>query len=134
VTNVLLDTDTCIYILKAQIPSLETKLGKFKPGKVSVSAITVAELEYGVQKSATPDKNGTAVINFLASVEILPFGNAEAEIYGRLRARLEKKGTPIGGLDMLIASQAIASNLTLVTNNTREFIRVEDLHLANWMK
>ena len=133
-TKLLLDTDTCVYILKGLVKNLEKRLGSYAPGRVAVSAITVAELEYGIQKSTLKEQNAGAVVEFLAAIEILPFGAAEAAEYGSLRTELETRGKPIGSLDMLIASQALACKRTLVTNNTREFARIPGLKLENWMQ
>ncbi len=131
--RLLLDNDTCVFILKGKIEGLADKLGPYRPGRISVSAITVAELEYGINKSAHREKNAQAVVEFLASLEIVPFGPGEAHVYGVIRAQLERTGKTIGSLDLLIAAQALAGGFILVTNNTREFSRVEGLKLENWL-
>jgi tRNA(fMet)-specific endonuclease VapC len=93
----------------------------------------VAELEYGVKKSSQSQANQTALIDFLIPLTILDFSFEAAVEYGTIRTQLEAKGTPIGSLDMLIAAHAKASNLTLVTNNVKEFSRVEGLKVENWL-
>lgn len=99
-----------------------------------ISVMTLAELEHGIAKSNYPRKNAEALFKFLLIVEILPFDNNAAIEYGKICANLQKKGTPIGVMDMLIAAHAKTENLILVTNNTREFERVENLTLENWAK
>ncbi|XHX76137.1 MAG: type II toxin-antitoxin system VapC family toxin [Stenomitos frigidus ULC029] len=100
---------------------------------MGISAITVAELEYGAYKSQRLEQNRAALNQFLLPLEIVPFDERSTQIYGELRATLERQGTIIGGMDLLIASQAIALNLTLVTNNTNEFSRIQNLDLDNWV-
>ena len=97
-----------------------------------ISAITLAELEHGVEKSANPEKNQMALIQFLSILDILPFDDLAATEYGNICAHLQKQGTPIGTMDMLIAGHARAENLILVTNNVREFKRVPNLCIENW--
>jgi tRNA(fMet)-specific endonuclease VapC len=94
----------------------------------------LSELLYGVSKSSKPEQNLMALIQFVAPLEILPFGGEAAQYYGELRAHLEKQGTPIGSLDMLIAAHAISIASTLVTNNEKEFLRVPHLKIDNWIK
>jgi tRNA(fMet)-specific endonuclease VapC len=99
---------------------------------ICISSITLAELEYGVAKSSRPAENGNALRQFLAVIDILPFDDESTACYGAVRANLERKGKMIGALDMLIASHAKAKSITLVTNNMREFERVEGLSVENW--
>ncbi len=94
----------------------------------------MSELLYGVSKSAKPEQNHVALAQFVAPLEILPYGDEAAQHYGGLRAHLEKKGTPIGSLDMLIAAHALSIACTLVTNNKKEFIRIRNLKIENWVK
>ncbi len=94
----------------------------------------MSELEYGIEKSSKPDQNRFALAQFLAPMEILPYGDEAAQQYGRLRAYLEKQGTPIGSLDMLIAAHALSIDCILVTNNEKEFNRVPNLNIDNWVK
>lgn len=129
----MLDTDICIALIKRQPPELIAKLRKHKPGEVAISAITQAELHFGVSKSAQPEKNRAALDQFLLPLEVLTFDEIAAECYGQVRATLESAGTPIGPLDTLIASHALSINATIVTNNVREFSRVRGLRVQNWM-
>ena len=129
----MLDTDVCIALIKRQPPELIGRLKKHKPGDVAVSSITLAELSFGASKSAQPAKNRAALDQFLLPLEILAFDDVAAECYGRVRAALEVNGTPIGPLDTLIASHALSIDATIVTNNVREFSRVQGLRVENWM-
>ena len=130
----MLDTNICIYVIKHKPESVFRKLKKIKPEDVCISSITYAELAYGVEKSAQPERNRLALSMMLSSIEIVAFDDTAAADYGEIRASLEKGGTPIGSLDMLIAAHARSSGCTLVTNNTKEFCRVEGLKLANWVE
>lgn len=127
----LLDTDTCIYALKQQHNVLERLLSKPRED-VAISVITEAELRTGAAKSTAPVRTLERLENFLQPLTIVEFTSEDAIAYAQLRARLERTGTPIGPLDTLIASQAIARKLTLVSNNEREFRRVSGLHIENW--
>lgn len=131
----LLDTNICIYLIKGQKrePILR-HLEAMKPGEVGVSAVTLGELEYGVEKSARPEQNARALLAFLAPLAVLPFDTTAAKWYGVVRAALEKRGRPIGALDTMIAGHALALGATLVTNDTREFARVAQLSVENWTK
>lgn len=130
----MLDTNICIYVIKHKPESVFRKLKKIKPEDVCISSITYAELAYGVEKSAQPERNRLALSMMLSSIEIDAFDDAAADEYGEIRAGLERKGTPIGSLDMLIAAHARSLGCTLVTNNTKEFCRVEGLEVVNWVK
>lgn len=128
----LLDTNTCIFIKNRKpahvLERLRSSLGK----GVFLSSVSVAEMQYGVYNSSNIEKNRIALTEFLAPFEIIDFDDADAEAFGRLRADLKRKGTIIGAYDMLIAAQAIARNLILVTNNTGEFKRIIGLKLEDW--
>lgn len=128
----LLDTNICIYIIKKKPKQVIDHLQKNKPGDIGISTITLNELTYGAEKSQKKQQNRLALFQFLATLEILPYDAAAAEHYGRIRSELERAGKPIGALDLLIAAHARSANLTLVTNNVREFSRVSALNLANW--
>ena len=128
----MLDTNICIYIIKHKPESVYRRLMKIRPEDVCISSITYSELSYGVEKSEQKDRNRLALTLMLSNIEILEFDTAAAEEYGNIRARLEKTGTLIGSLDMLIAAHAKASGCTLVTNNLKEFSRVEGLKAENW--
>ena len=127
----LLDTDTCIYALKHREEVLGHLLAH-SPTDVAVSVITEAELRTGAAKSTTPQKTLERVERFLGPLMVLEFTSADAIAYATVRGRLERAGTPIGPLDTLIAAQAVARRLVLVTNNEREFSRVPSLRLENW--
>jgi len=130
----MLDTNICIYIIKKKP---EQALGRLKNARISdigVSSITLSELEYGAAKSSKPEQNRIALVEFLAPLEILSYDDMAAQEYGRIRASLERQGTPIGSMDMFIAGHACSLNCTLVTNNEREFSRVPNLKIENWTK
>lgn len=128
----LLDTDTCIYALKQREDVLRRLLAHSRED-VAVSVITEAELRAGAAKSASANKTTHLLENFLRPLTILEFASADALAYGQVRSKLEREGTPIGPLDTLLAAQALARKLTLVTNNQREFLRVAGLRLENWL-
>jgi tRNA(fMet)-specific endonuclease VapC len=129
----LLDTNTCIYIIKRKPPKVFDKFQTLEIFDVGISSITVAELEYGVYKSQRQQQNQAALSQFLIPLEIIPFDASATQTYGRIRAELEQQGIVIGSMDMLIASQAISLGLILVTNNVREFSRIPGLVLENWV-
>ncbi|MCT7952862.1 type II toxin-antitoxin system VapC family toxin [Ancylothrix sp. C2] len=128
----LLDTNICIYIIKRKPQQVLERFQTLNPLDVGISSITVAELEYGAYKSQRIEQNRIALAQFLLPLEIVSFDEKATQVYGQLRATLEQQGTVIGAMDMLIASQAIALGLTLVTNNTGEFSRIQNLALENW--
>ncbi len=130
----LLDTNICIYIIKKQPENILKKLTKHHIDDLAISSMTQAELEYGVEKSQKQTQNKLALLEFLAPLTILTFGEIEAETYGKIRARLERDGNIIGNMDLLIGAQALANNLILVTNNEKEFKRIEGLQIENWLK
>ena len=127
----MLDTNMCIYVIKNRPAHVLKKFNKHH-GNMCVSAITASELYYGAAKSGVP-RHFEDVESFLAHIEVLPVTCLDGEVAGRIRADLAKKGTPIGPYDTLIAGHALANDLTLVTNNTREFERVDGLVLENWI-
>lgn len=128
----LLDTNICIYIIKRKPLSVISRFKTFQASDIFISSITIAELEYGASKSQALEKNRAALQQFLMPFEILEFDQQDAQVYGKIRAYLEKKGEMIGSLDALIAAQAISKDVTLVSNNVKEFIRVPNLKLENW--
>ena len=130
----LLDTNICIYIIKKMPKQVIERLRHTRISEVGVSTITVSELEYGAAKSSRPAQNKLAIIEFLAPFEILPYDDMAAQEYGKVRAYLEKQGTPIGSMDMLIAAHALSLNCILVTNNEREFRLIPNLKIQNWTK
>jgi tRNA(fMet)-specific endonuclease VapC len=129
----LLDTNVCIYIIKNKPLNVFEKFLTLELGSVGISSITAAELIYGVEKSKNVAKNKEALIKFLTPIEILDFDFSASEGYGKIRTDLERKGTPIGPLDLLIAAHAMSLDLTLVTNNESEFNRVVGLKVENWV-
>jgi len=128
----LLDTDTCIYALKGMTSVLASLLAASR-ADVAVSVITEAELRLGAAKSSSPVKTARLLENFLRPLTIIEFGSADARTYARVRARLERAGTPVGPLDTLVAAQAVDRNLVVVSNNVREFRRVAGLRVENWV-
>jgi tRNA(fMet)-specific endonuclease VapC len=128
----MLDTNICIYIIKHKPKAVIERFLKTELSHIGLSSITMSELTYGVHKSATPEQNQIALAQFLAPLEIWPYGDEAAHHYGSLSAYLEKMGTPIGSLDTLIAAHALSIPCSLVTNNTKEFSRVPGLRLDNW--
>ena len=132
--KVLLDTNICIYIIKQQPASVLQRFMEFQVGDIAISSITLSELRYGVAKSAHHAKNAKALDEFVTPLEIVSFDEQAACVYGDIRASLEKAGTPIGSMDMLIAAHAVSLGLPLVTNNTREFSRIPDLTALYWTK
>lgn len=129
----MLDTNICIYIIKKKPEKVFQRFRMLKAGDVCISSITLAELEYGVQKSEYKERNSIALTCFLAPVDILAFNDMAALEYGRIRADLEKSGNAIGSYDLLIAAHCLAEDLTLVSNNTAEFQRIAGLRLENWV-
>ena len=128
----LLDTNICIYIINKRSPEIIEKISNLNPTELKVSSITVAEMEYGASKSENREKNKNALKRFLSSFEIINFDTKDAEIYGIIRAELERNGNIIGAYDMQIAAQALRWDYVLVTNNTKEFNRINKLKLGNW--
>lgn len=128
----MLDTNTCIYIINRQPPAVFAHFAGLHAGQVAISSITGSELHFGVAKSGSM-RNLHALEKFLAPLDTLPFDESVMREYGKLRAHLEKLGTPIGSLDTLIAAHALALDVVLVTNNLREFQRVPGLRLENWV-
>ena len=130
----MLDINICIYAIKHKPPEVIKNFLTHNPDDICVSSITYGELMHGVEKSQAVERNRAAMILFLSSISILSFDSYAAEEYGKVRAELERKGTPIGPMDMLIAGHARSERLILITNNTREFFRVENLEVEDWTK
>ena len=128
----MLDTNICIYTIKKKPPMVLHRFMSHNSEELCISSITYAELVHGVVKSQAVDRNSLALALFLSPITILSFDDRAAEEYGKIRVDLERRGTPIGPMDTLIAGHAKAAGLTLVTNNTREFQRVSDLPLEDW--
>ncbi|MFP3897116.1 MAG: type II toxin-antitoxin system VapC family toxin [Anaerolineales bacterium] len=130
----LLDTNICIYLINQKPPSMMNKFNEYSVGEIGVSSITVGELWYGVAKSEHRRKNAKALQQFLLPLVVTTFDEGAAEVYGEIRAALEKEGLPIGAMDMLIAAHALSAGVVLVTNNEQEFARVPGLLIENWVK
>jgi tRNA(fMet)-specific endonuclease VapC len=130
----LLDTNICIFAIKNKPTGVLDKIKKHWEEGIGVSSLTVAELEFGVWNSAAPERNRIALLEFLSIFETLPFSDLDASAYGPIRAELKKTGRIIGPIDMLLAAQAVANRLVLVTNNVREFNRIPELSIEDWTK
>ena len=129
---ILLDTNICIHIINARPAFVLERFRQYRMGEIGVCSVVAAELAYGVVKSGS-SRNRQALEMFLAPLIILPFDEAAIWAYGELCAELERRGTPIGSLDKMIAAHALSEKAPLVTNNTREFARVPGLRLENWV-
>lgn len=130
----MLDTNICIYAIKHKPEQAFKRLQEHDPSEICISSVTYAELVHGVEKSKSIEKNRLALALLLANIEIISFDSLAAESYGKIRADLEKAGNPIGPLDMMIAGHVKSLKYTVVTNNTKEFERVQGLKLENWAK
>ena len=128
----LLDSNACIQYLNGQSEGIRRNIETRRPEEIVLCSVVKAELIYGAVKSARPERNLDKLRRFAELFSSLPFDDDAAEVYGRIRTVLERSGTQIGPNDTLIASIAIAHGATLVTHNTREFSRVEDLQLKDW--
>ena len=129
----LLDTNICIYVIKKQPAKVIEKIQSEPMEDICISTITLAELEHGVAKSAHRERNRLALLEFLTPFRILDFDQGAAQHYGHIRSDLESRGIVIGPMDLLIAAHAQSKNLTLVTNNLREFKRIRNLEMENWV-
>jgi len=130
----MLDTDTCIALIKRQPPELIKRLQTKAVGDVGISSITLAELRHGVAKSARIEQNRAASDQFLLPLDIAAFDDLAADSYGTVRAALEIEGKPIGPLDTLIAGHALSLNVVHVTHNVAEFKRIAGLRLDDWLR
>ena len=129
----LLDTNTCIHVIKYHPSSVQEKLAPIPVGEVGVSSMVWAELWYGIAHSGKRQHNEQALTEFLDYVEVLDWPREAAPIYGRVRSFLRKKGTPIGAMGLLIAAHALTLDAALVTDNVVEFRRVPKLKIENWI-
>jgi tRNA(fMet)-specific endonuclease VapC len=132
--TVMLDTDICIYTIKRKPPSVLHHLERCQPGTVVISVITFAELINGAKKSHYVEDNVRRLNALSELIEVLPFDKNAAVIYGDVRSDLEKRGLVIGSNDLFIAAHALSLDLTLITNNQREFSRVNGLKIENWVE
>lgn len=128
----LLDTNICIYVIKQKPLSVINNIQNKKLSEIAISSITLAELEYGIEKSKFPEKNRIALYEFLVPFEIINFDQKASLEYGKLRSYLERNGNLIGPMDMLIGAHAISEKLILVTNNEKDFIRIKNIKIENW--
>ncbi|MBI4791086.1 MAG: type II toxin-antitoxin system VapC family toxin [Chloroflexi bacterium] len=128
----LMDTNTCIAFFRGRSKAIKSRLADVSFASVVLCAVVKAELYHGMERSKQRERNKATLDEFFANFVSLPFDDRAAEEYGRIRARLEKKGTPIGPYDLMIAAIALSNGLTLVTHNTGEFSRIEGLHLEDW--
>jgi tRNA(fMet)-specific endonuclease VapC len=127
----LMDTCICIDIIRGTVPNV---IERFRNLDLSISSVTLAELEYGVHRSSNPPKNASALRRFCAGIVVQPFDAKAASVYGRIRTDLASKGTPIGPMDTLIAAHALALNAILITNNVKEFQRVQGLRIISGVR
>ena len=131
----LLDTNICIYIINEKPEKVLRKFEQYPVYEFGISSITHAELQYGVEKSKNKSTNQDALDEFLLPLTILPFhGKKLVACYGEIRASLESKGKTIGPLDMLIAAHALSLDLTIISNNIKEFSRIQNLKCENWIR
>ena len=128
----MLDTNTCIHIMKHHPPQVQARLRRIAIGEVGISAIVLAELRFGIQKSRRREENAAALADFLRYCLVLDWPQEASGIYAEIRDELEVQGTPIGSNDLLIAAHASYLGCTLVTNNVQEFSRVKGLVIDNW--
>jgi len=132
--KVLLDTNTCIYLIKREPREVLERLREFRISEVGISSITYAELCHGVFKSKKIDMNMTALDEFVLDLEIAKFDDNAARLYGEIKVLLEKSGQIIGPMDLLIGAHALSLGIPIITNNEREFKRVPGLEVQNWVK
>ena len=131
--KIMLDTNTCIAIIKRKPPQVLERFNAYKVGEIGISWITLAELEFGVAKSQYQEKNQAALGEFVLPLEIANLDREAARVYGQVRATLERKGTPIGSMDTMIGAHALSLGVTLATNNAKEFSRIKGLTVVDWL-
>mgnify|MGYP001610781474 CR=1 FL=1 len=130
--KVMLDTNICIYLIKQRPQSVLERFLSLPVGDIGISVITLAELRYGASKSTQSKKNHEALEQFISPLRVAAFDQPATVAYGKIRAALERKGRPIGAMDLLIAAHALSLGVRLVTNNEREFRQVQGLRVENW--
>ena len=128
----LIDTNICIFLKNKKPIHVLEKLKSVLNRDVFLSSVTIAEMQFGVYNSQNIEKNRISLTEFLAPFQIIDFDDRDAEYFGKIRAELKQRGELIGPYDMLIAAQAVARKLILVTNNTKEFTRVPELAIEDW--
>ncbi len=131
--KIMLDTNICIYLIKQRPQSLLDRFRSFSVGDIGVSVITLAELQYGASRTSRPKQNREALEQFLSPLEVAPFDRQATVAYGNARATLERKGRPIGAMDLLIAAHALSLGVRLVTDDDKEFRHVSGLRVENWI-
>jgi len=129
----LLDTNICIYLIKKQPPEVLARFQQIKIKQLHIPSITLFELYYGIEKNNSQQRNLSALENFIAPLTVVNFTLDAAKKAAKIRNHLQKQGTPIGAYDIQIAAIAMSLNMTLLTNNTREFERIKGLKLENWV-
>ena len=130
----MLDTNIVAYAKNKRTPCVLENLLQHEPSEICISAITMAELDYGIFNSSNPQKNRMALMLFLSGINVLPFDKVASMEYGSIRHYLKSNGIIIGGNDMLIAAHARSMGITLVTHNTKEFSRVPELKIEDWAR
>lgn len=132
----LFDTNICIYLINNKYEYLIDRVENIGIEEIAISTISIAELEYGIAKSKShyKEENRIALMEFLLPFKFLPFEQNDAYEYGIIRSELQAQGNVIGNMDMLIGAQALSNDLTLVTNNIKEFKRIEGIRIENWIK
>jgi tRNA(fMet)-specific endonuclease VapC len=128
----LLDTCICVFLIRRKLPDMRIRFAAYPMGGMGISSITESELRYGADKSTDPPRNHRQLDHLLLTLPVLAYDTRCASHYGEIRSFLERAGTPIGSMDLLIAAHARALKLTLVTHNTGEFSRVPGLALEDW--
>lgn len=129
----MLDTNICIYIINKHPEQVIKRFSMLPKGVTEISSVVLSELAFGANKSQLCEKNLQALSKFTIPVSVIPYDDAAAYLYGKLRADLSRKGKLIGQLDMMIAAHAISVNAILVTNNLKEFSRIKSLKCENWI-
>jgi tRNA(fMet)-specific endonuclease VapC len=130
--NYMLDTNICIYLIRQKPEKVLHHFKAHSVGDIGISSVTLAELSYGIEKSQQVRKNRQALDEFTLPLEIADFDEEAASAYGTVRAALEKAGTPVGSMDMLIGAHALSLGVTLVTNNVSEFKQIKNLKVVDW--
>ncbi len=130
----MLDTNICIELLRKSNRRILEHIKQYDIGDIGISSITLAELQYGVEKSTKQPQNQNILTAFLADLEVVDFDSNAAIYYGQIRTHLETKGTLVGPMNTLLAAHALALDVTFVTNNKREFKRIKSLKVENWTR
>ena len=130
----LLDTSVCVELIRGKRARLLKRMAERPTSDFAISSITLAELQYGAEKSGRPPHQRQTLETFLLAIAVIDFDSEAAAAYGKMRVPLEAAGTPIGALDTLIAAHALSRNLILLTHNLREFKRVRGLKVEDWTK